>query len=147
MPRARLNIALAAAVLVASALTGCGSTPPELQQTTAVQLQAGVQKVTAAAAAGDFEAAQASLEAVQSDLLTAAAADEVSAARAADIQSALNLVSADLVSAIEATKPEPTVAPAPAPAPAPSETSVDKGNDKDNGKCKKKDDDCDDGDD
>lgn len=140
MPRARLTIALSAVVLVASALTGCASTPPDLQPGTATQLQAGVQSVTAAAAAGDFEAAQASLEAVQSDLLTAAAADQVSAARAADIQSALNLVSADLISAIEASKPEPTVAPAPAPSP----TSVDKGGDKDNGKCKKKDDDCDD---
>ena len=141
MPRARLTIALAAAVLVATALTGCASTPPDLQQTTAALLQAGVQNVTAAAAAGDFEAAQASLETVQADLLTAAAADEVSAARAADIQSALNLVSADLVAAIEASKPEPTVAPAPAPSETP--TSVDKGDDKDNGTCKKKDE-CDD---
>jgi ribosomal protein S20 len=141
MPRARLTIALASVVLVAVALTGCSSTPPDLQQSTATQLQAGVQNVTAAAAAGDFEAAQASLEAVQSDLLTAAAADGVSAARAADIQAALNLVSADLLAAIEASKPEPTLAPAPVP--SPTQTSVDKGNDKDNGKCKKNDD-CDD---
>ncbi|TFB57315.1 hypothetical protein E3T34_13680 [Cryobacterium sp. TMT1-62] len=140
MPRARLTLALAAVTLVASTLTGCGSTPPDLQQSTATELQAGVRNVTAAAAAGDFEAAQASLEAVQADLLTAAAADGVSAARAADIQSALNLVSADLTAAIEASKPEPTVAPVPAPSP----TSVDNGNDKDDGKCKKNDDGCDD---
>ncbi|TFC94625.1 MULTISPECIES: hypothetical protein [Cryobacterium] len=142
MPRARLSIALAAVVLVASALTGCSGPPPDLQETTAAQLQSGVQTLTTAAAAGDFEAAQASLEAVQADLLTAAAADQVSAARAAKIQSALNLVSADLASAIEASKPEPTVAPAPIPSEEP--TSVDKGSDKDNGKCKKKEDDCDD---
>ncbi|GEM_PF-5810934 len=143
MPRGRRTIALAAVALVASALTGCSTTPPDLQQSTAAQLQTGVQNVTAAAAAGDFEAAQASLEAVQSDLLAAAAVEEVSAARAADIQAALNLVSADLVSAIEESKPEPTLAPAPAPAPSP--TSVDKGDDKGDGKCnKKKDDDCDD---
>ena len=146
MPRARLTVALAAVVFVASALAGCGGTPPDLQQGTATQLQTGVQTVTAAAAAGDFEAAQASLEAVQADLLTAAAADQVSAARAADIQSALNLVSADLTSAIEASKPEPTVAPAPAPAPD-EPTSVDKGDDKGDGKCKKNDDCEDDGDD
>ncbi|TFC81238.1 hypothetical protein E3T23_07100 [Cryobacterium cheniae] len=143
MPRARLTIAVAAVVLVASALTGCSNTPPDLQQSTATQLQTGVQNVTAAAAAGDFAAAHDALEAVQADLLTAAAADQVSAARAAEIQSALNLVSADLVSAIEASRPEPTVEPAPAPSEAPA--SVDKGDDKDNGKCKKKDDDdCDD---
>ena len=141
--RARLSIAMTAVALVASALTGCAGTPPDLQQGTAAQLQTGVHDVTAAAAAGDFAAAQASLETVQSDLLTAAAANEVSAARAADIQAALNLVAADLVGAIEASKPEPTVAPAPAPAPSP--TSVDKGNNEDNGECKKKKDDgCDD---
>ena len=140
MPRDRLTLALAAVTLVASTLTGCGSTPPDLQQSTATQLQAGVQDVTVAAAAGDFDAAQVSLEAVQADLLTAAAADEVSAARAADIQSALNLVFADLTAAIEASEPEPTVAPVPAPRP----TSVDNGNDKDDGRCKKKDDGCDD---
>lgn len=141
MPGARLTIAMSAVALVASALTGCAGTPPDLQQDTAAQLQTGVQDVTAAAAAGDFAAAQSSLETVQSDLLTAAAANEVSAARAADIQAALNLVAADLVGAIEASKPEPTVAPAPAPSP----TSVDKGNNEDNGECKKKKDDgCDD---
>ena len=142
-PRARLSIALAAVIVVASALTGCSSPPPDLQQTTATQLQAGVQTLTAAAAAGDLEAAQASLDAVQADLLAAAAAEKVSAARAAEIQSALNLVSADLAAAVEASQPEPTVAPAPSDEPA----SVDTDNKKDNGKCKKKDDDCDDGDD
>jgi len=119
MPRARLTVALAAVVPRRDS-TDRVREHARLQQSTAAQLQAGVQNVTAAAAAGDFEAAQASLEAVQADLLTAAAAEEVSAARAADIQSALNLVSGDLVTAIEASKPEPIVEPAPSPSPTPT---------------------------
>lgn len=134
---ARLTIALATVLLVAAALTGCSTTPPELEQTTAAQLQAGVQEVTNDAAAADFEGARSALIAVQADLLTAAAAGQVTAARSAQIQSALNLVSADLDAAIIDSAPEPTMTPTPSP-------SADPGKDKGKDECKKKEDNCDD---
>ncbi|MBC7443022.1 MAG: hypothetical protein H7311_10995 [Ramlibacter sp.] len=134
---ARLTIALATVLLVAAALTGCSTTPPELEQTTAAQLQAGVQEVTNDAAAADFEGARSALIAVQADLLTAAAAGQVTAARSAQIQSALNLVSADLDAAIIDSAPEPTMTPTPSP-------SADPGRDKGKDECKKKEDNCDD---
>jgi hypothetical protein len=130
MPLPRLSIAVAAVLLLASTMTGCSNTAPELQQATATQLEAGVLKVTVAAAAGEFTDAQTALDAVQADLLAAAAADRVSAARSAQIQSAINLVTADLTAAIDESTPTPT----------PTPTSVDKGKNRDNGKCKKKDD-------
>ncbi|TFC50145.1 hypothetical protein E3T26_11730 [Cryobacterium sp. TMT1-21] len=137
----RLTLALATVFLVAATLTGCSNTPPALDPAIAGKLQSGVQEVSTDAAAGDFEGAKSALVAVQADLLTAAAAGQVTAERSAQVQSALNVVSADLDAAIIASKPEPTVAPAPA---ATADPGQDTG--KDNGKdtCKKKDDNCDD---
>ena len=138
--RSRLTARVAAVLLVAATLTACSGPAPELATPTAERLQSGVLGVTTAAAAGDFAGAQSALTAVQADLLAAAAAGQVSAARSAEIQSAINLVTGDLAAAIEASIPTPT------PTPTDDNTpSVDKGDNKDNGKCnKKKDDDCDD---
>jgi len=106
-PRSRFAAALAGCVIVVAALSGCAPAEVPLQQATAAQLQKGVLDVTKTSAAGDFAGAQAALTAVEADLRTAAASDQVTADRAAEIQSAINLVAADLakeVAAAEAAK-------------------------------------------
>ena len=122
-----------AVVILSVALSGCASAPDALGQATADRLRAGVGSVTAAASAGDFEGAQAALESLQADLLAAASAGDVTGSRSAEIQSAINLVGADLdaasAAAIEAAKPTPT------PTPTPTEDSKPgKGDDKDDDK-------------
>jgi hypothetical protein len=114
------------AFLLLGALTGCAGGPADLASSTANRLQSEVLEVTTKAASGDFPGAQSSLSALQADLLTAAAAGQVSAERSAKIQSAINLVGADLAAAIAASTP----APAPAPAvtveePAPTDSGGD----------------------
>lgn len=126
--RSRFTIAGAALLLVGATLSGCSSSA-DLQQATAAQLQSGVLDVTTAAAAGDYASAQSALDALQADLLAAAAAGQVTAARSAEIQSAINLVSDDLASATVASTPTPTPTPTAAPGPG-----KDNGGDK--GKCK-----------
>ena len=122
-----------AVVILSVALSGCASTPDALAQATADRLQAGVRSVTAAASAGDFESAQSALDSLQADLLAAASAGDVTGSRSAEIQSAINLVGADLdaasAAAIEAAKPTPTPTPAPAPT---KESKPGKGDDKGN---------------
>jgi hypothetical protein len=106
-----------AVVILSVTVSGCASTPDALKQATADQLQAGVLSVTTAASAGDFGSAQAALDSLQADLLAAAAAGDVTGSRSAEIQSAINLVGADLdaasAAAIEAAKPTPTPTPTP----------------------------------
>jgi len=99
--RARSARALATFSLVALVLTGCAGTPAPLQQSAAEQLQVGIVDVTNAAAAGDFEGAQTELDRVQDQLRTIAAAGQVTAERASEIQSAISLVSGDLTAAID----------------------------------------------
>jgi hypothetical protein len=141
--KARTIAVLAGMVLAVVSLTGCSNPPADLSESTATRLQTGVLAVSTHAAGGDYAAAQASLGAVQGDLLAAAAAGSVSSQRAAQIQSAINLVSADLSAAIEASKPTPSPEPAPVEtvqAPPPTDTG-NNGNDKgkDKGKDKDKD--------
>ena len=127
------------ALLVAAVLTGCASEASPVQPTTATQLQSGVLAVTQAAAAGDYPGASAALDAVQADLLTAAATGQVTGTRATEIQTAIDTVTADLV-AREAAAKTPTATPGTGPTPP-----VDKGNDKGNGKsdkCNPKKDNC-----
>ncbi|MCU1408266.1 MAG: hypothetical protein JWM23_346 [Microbacteriaceae bacterium] len=135
-------------------LTGCSNAPADLQGSTAARLQTGVLDVSTKAAGGDYAAAQAALNALQGDLLTATAAGTVAAPRAAEIQSAINLVASDLSAAVEASKPTPTPAPtvtveAPPPADTGNTGNENAGNGKDKykdedkddqGKCMKKDD-------
>lgn len=118
-----------AVVVLSAALSGCAGTPDDLAPATADRLQDGVRSVTAAASAGDFASAQAALDSLQADLLDAASAGDVTGSRSAEIQSAINLVGADLdaasEAAIEAAKPTPT------PTPTPTEDSrPGKGDDK-----------------
>lgn len=100
--RARFALTLATLSLSALALSGCAGTPVALEQPAAEQLQSGIVEVTSSAASGDFDAAQAQLSTVQNQLRTIAAAGQVTAERASEIQSAISLVAADLTEAIDA---------------------------------------------
>ncbi|MDY7528566.1 MULTISPECIES: hypothetical protein [Cryobacterium] len=140
--RGRLAALVGGALLVAAALTGCASDSSPVQPSTATQLQSGVLSVTEAAAAGDYPGASAALDAVQADLLTAAATGQVTGTRATEIQAAIDSVTADLAALEEAARLS-SAPPSAVPVPAPS---VDSGNDKGNGKkdkCNPKKDNCD----
>ena len=140
--RGRLAALVGGALLVAAALTGCASDDSPVQPSTATQLQSGVLAVTEAAASGDFPGASAALDAVQADLLTAAATGQVTGTRATEIQAAIDGVTADLA-ALAAAASTPTATPESGPKPPPS---VDSGPGKDNGKkdkCNPKKDNCD----
>lgn len=157
--RTRLTVAVAGIVLALATLAGCAGSPPDLQESTAAKFQLSVLDVTTAAKAGDFLAAQAALDALQADLLTATAAEQVSGTRAAQIQSAINDVGTDLAAAITAAEDRAAAeaeaaaeaANNNAPSPPPAD---DKGNDDNKGEgegddnkgkgddCKKDKDDC-----
>ncbi|TFD85865.1 hypothetical protein E3T61_17225 [Cryobacterium lactosi] len=148
--RARFVLAVAGLGLAGSLLAGCAGASPELDSGAAATLQDGVLAVSSAAAAGDFATAQTELGTVQTALADASAADAVTAARAAEIQAAIDLVGADLAASIVASTPVPTSTPEPVstdddddnddndndddPAPAKPEKPA-----KDTGDCKKKD--------
>jgi hypothetical protein len=160
----RLTVALAGIVLALTTLAGCASAPPELQATAAANFQLSVFDVTTAAKAGEYAAAQAALDDLQADLLTATAAEQVSGTRAAEIQRAINAVGRDLAAAIKAAEDkaaaeataqaiadaaaEAAEAARNAPAPSPGDDNGDddnKGEGDDKGKgddCKKDKDDC-----
>ena len=102
--RARLGLVLAGAVVMATALAGCSAAATELDADTAQALQSGVKSVTVAAAAGDFATAQTELSAVRGTL--AGSADRLTASRTTTIQTAIDLVDADLAAAIAASAPD-----------------------------------------
>ncbi|MEC5148642.1 hypothetical protein [Cryobacterium sp. GrIS_2_6] len=140
----RLAALVGGALLVAAALTGCASDSSPVQPSTASQLQSGVLSVTEAAAAGDYPGASAALDAVQADLLTAAATGQVTGTRATEIQAAIDSVTADLAALEEAARLS-SATPAAIPVPVPSVDSGN-GNGKGNGKkdkCDPKKDNCD----
>lgn len=143
--RSRFMLMAAGLLLAVAALTGCSGAQVDLQESTAGLLQSGVLEVTTAAAAGDYETAQLALNALQAHVLTAAAAGQVAAARSAEIQSAINLVQADLAAAIVASTPTPTPTPTSTPTPTP-DSGDEKGNGNGKGACKK-DNTCDESDD
>jgi hypothetical protein len=95
---------LAIAVIVVAWLAGCAGTPAP--SGVAVDMQSAVVAVAEAAAAGDSAGALAELDGLQQQLDDALAEGAVSAERAAAIQSALDLVRADLQPV-----PVPTVEP------------------------------------
>ncbi|HYI34270.1 MAG TPA: hypothetical protein VEX88_12485 [Glaciibacter sp.] len=149
--RTRLTVAVAGIVLALTTLAGCASAPPELQETAAANFQLSVLDVTTAAKAGDYASAQAALDELQADLLTATAAEQVSGTRAAQIQSAINAVADDLADAIQEAKDKAAaqaIADAEAAKDAPAPPSDEKGNDDNKGEGngegddKGKDDDC-----
>lgn len=157
--RTRLAVAAAGILLALSALAGCAGSPPDLQESTAAGFQLAVFDVTTAAKEGDYVTAQAALDALQADLLTATAAEKVSGVRSAEIQSAINLVRNDIAAAIRAAEEAAAQAAADAAAKAAAEAAQnapppadDTGNDDNKGEgdgddkgkddCKKDKDDC-----
>ena len=128
--RARLGLVLAGAVVMATALAGCSAAATELDADTAQSLQSGVMSVTVAAAAGDFATAQTELSAVRGTL--AGSADRLTASRTTTIQTAIDLVEADLAAAIaassapvETAQPEETAKPQESTKPVEPEKSED----------------------
>jgi hypothetical protein len=144
----RLTAAAAALALGAAILAGCAPGPTALSSQVSTDMQSAVVAVAESAAAGDPTTALARLDELQQNLDAALAAGDVTAERAAAIQSAIDAVRTDLQSA-----PAPSVEPAPVPEPTvdPGVTD-DGGNDNsgpgnnngngkdDNGKGKGKDD-------
>jgi outer membrane biosynthesis protein TonB len=120
--RARAVLAVAGLGLAGSLLTGCSTGNPDLTTDAAAGLQDGVLAVTAAAAAGDYAGAQAALGTVQTDLTTASANEGVTPARSTEIQAAIDLVAADLATAVAGG---PVDAPAEEPEEVPVETPVE----------------------
>jgi len=117
----RISILVGAAVIVAGALTGCAPSSTALSHDAAAAMQRSVASVADSAAAGDSSSALAMLDGLQAQLDRAIADGDVSAARAAAIQSAIDLVRADL---------QPVSVPAPEPAtttPADTGDAVDTG--------------------
>ncbi|POH64743.1 MULTISPECIES: hypothetical protein [Cryobacterium] len=134
--RTRLVLTVAGLGLAGSLLTGCAGTTAALDPAAAADLQDGVLKVTSAAAAGDFLTAQTELGSVQTALTAASAEDAVTAARAAEIQTAIDLVGADLAASIAASTPVevPVETPTPDPVSTPDEGNDDDEKDKDKDK-------------
>lgn len=103
----RLGMRLTAAAIVAGALTGCAPSSTDLSHEVAERMQQSVVAVAESAAAGDSTAALATLGQLQAKLAGALGDGDVSPARAAAIQAAIDLVRADLQPP-PALEPEPT---------------------------------------
>lgn len=106
----RVSLTLAGVVLLV--LTGCAAQQPALDAATADALNGSVVAVATAAAGDDPAAALAQLDALQGQLDAAVASGAVSGARAADIQSSIDLMRLDL-EALVALQPTPTPTPTP----------------------------------
>jgi outer membrane biosynthesis protein TonB len=137
--RPRLILAVAGIGLAGSLLTGCAGATPALDPGAAAELQDGVLAVSSAAAAGDFVTAQTELGTVQAALTAASAEDSVTAARATEIQTAIDLVGADLAASIAASVPveAPVEEPSPEPVSTPDDDDDDDNKDKDKNKDRK----------
>ena len=101
---------IASLLLVVGLLAGCASTPVELAPDVALDLQNAVVAVAEPAADGDLTTSLERLDAVQEQLDAAISTGDVSAQRAALIQSAIDAVRADLELALT-PEPEPTPEP------------------------------------
>lgn len=123
----RAAAALAAFLLAAFLLSGCGSIEPELSENAAQRLQSQVLTVTRLAAANDHIGAANALEELADQLDAAAANGEVSFKRHQSISSAIEAVRADLAAAqIEANAKASadtgaTASASASPTPAPSQ--------------------------
>lgn len=91
---------IAAALLLAAALAGCGPADTGLQQGAARQLQERVLGVSQAAAGNDHAAALKDLASLEADLGTAATNGQVSEDRRRSILAAVAAVRADLEAAV-----------------------------------------------
>ncbi|MGV8977748.1 MAG: hypothetical protein ACOH17_06875 [Cellulomonas sp.] len=119
-------------------LAGCASSAPDISATTSNELQATVQEIGAAAAAGHHTAAVTLLDTLQSRLDHALAAGRVSGDRGVQIQSAIDQVRDDLGALVAAPAPVPTqsTSPAASDTATPVSTKDPAGPKKDKGKGK-----------
>jgi hypothetical protein len=92
---------LAAAVMLAASLAGCGPAETGLQRDTARQLQERVLSVSQAAAANDHAAALKELDSLEADVTAAASSGQVSEDRRRTITTNIAAVRADLQAAVE----------------------------------------------
>lgn len=132
---------LAPALALTLVFSGCAQADSDLNSESAGELQSLVVSVAETAATGDYAAAMAELDALQAVLDTARGQGDVSDERGATIQTAIDVVRADLVQAAESATPsapveEPVEAPAPvtpvAPEPDEDEGNEDGSGDEDN---------------
>ncbi len=117
-PARRYRCHLAAVVLASSIiLTGCVSSPPDLDEGTAAKLQESVAHIAEVAAAGKFADALTNLESLQAQLTEATARGDVGGDREARIRAAIENVRSDLNALIDAQKSKPELPPEPEPEP------------------------------
>jgi hypothetical protein len=95
----RIVTVAVALALSAAMLTGCASNP-DVSAETGKTLQESVQQVASLAAAGDPTAALAELDALQGELESAVDDGAVSTQRSTSIQTSIDLVRADLTTAV-----------------------------------------------
>ncbi|KRE71613.1 hypothetical protein [Arthrobacter sp. Soil762] len=93
---------LAATLVLAASLAGCGPAATGLQRDTASHLQELVLGVSQAAAANDHTAALKTLDSLEADVATAAGSGQVSEERRRSIMTSITAVRADLNAAVVA---------------------------------------------
>lgn len=93
---------LAAALVLAASLAGCGPAATGLQRDTASHFRELVLGVSQAAAANDHAAALTALESLEADVASAAGSGKVSEERRRSIMTSITAVRADLNAAAEA---------------------------------------------
>ena len=118
---------LAGATLVAVILAGCATPESEISLDVSAQMQDSVVSIAESAAAGDLASATALLDELQKQLDDAVANGDVSAKRAVAIQSAIDVVRADLqaapVAPVESPPAESTEPPQPTESAEPTESA------------------------
>lgn len=100
--RAKGAVHLAAALVLAASLAGCGPAEAGLQRDTARQLQERVLSVSQAAAVNDHAAALKELDSLDADVAAAAGRGQMSEDRRRTIMTNIAAVRADLHAAVEA---------------------------------------------
>lgn len=119
------RLAMCVTVAAAALLTACGSSMSTgaMRPDAATQLQSDVLVLTKQAAARNWQGARTALSTLRADLDASVSAGAISPARAAEIESTIAQVAAEIPAAVTATptpKPTPTTStPARKPAPAP----------------------------
>lgn len=124
----------AASVIGMSLLVGCSSGAPDIATTTSSELQAAVQDIGTASAAGHYAAAVTLLDTLQSRLDQALAAGQVRADRGAQIQAAIDRVRGDLGALVQAPAQGSSASPTPTATPSPVTTKAGAGPGKHKGK-------------
>jgi hypothetical protein len=124
----------AATLVGVSLLVGCSPGAPDIATTTSSELQAAVQEIGTAAAAGHYAAAVALLDTLQSRLDQALAAGQVGADRGGQIQAAIDKVRGDLGALVKTSTQAPSPSPTATATPSPVNTKAGAGDGKHKGK-------------